>query len=82
MQTNTKYMLSGAIIATVGSIYALQKNIDSDLVYEKIKEHKEKFDQLITELVKITVEVLERILKTLKKFFMELIFKFKMALNI
>ncbi|MFV0287911.1 MAG: hypothetical protein ACK5HR_00470 [Mycoplasmatales bacterium] len=82
MQTNTKYMMAGGIVAAVGSIYALQRNIDSDTMSLTIEKYKSTFDELITELIELSIEFLERILKILKKLFMELIFKFKMLINI
>ena len=82
MKNENKYLLAGSIIAGVGTVYGLQRNIDSEDLSGKIENNKEKFMDIIEELVSLTFELLEKILKVIKKIIRQIIFKFKMAVNI
>lgn len=75
---NNKYLLAGSIIAGVGIIYATSKKIDSDVITDLIDKNKEKFQEIIDELVAISLEVLEKIITFIKKIIIQLTFKFKM----
>ncbi len=82
MKNSTKYMIAGSIIAGVGSVYAIQRNIDSDVMYDFIDKNKEKFKDILEELMTLSIELLEKIMNFIKKLFIELSYKFRLALNI
>lgn len=81
MTSQTKYMMAGSIIAGVGTVYGIQKAIDSEYLIEKIEENKALFLEIIDELVKLSIEFLEKILKFIKKLIKQIIFKTKMLIN-
>ncbi len=82
MKNSTKYMVAGSIIAGVGSVYAVQRNIDSDVMYDFIERNTEKFKDIIEELISLSMELLEKMMNFIKKLFIELSYKLRLALNI
>lgn len=82
MKSSTKYMLAGSVIAGVGTIYAVQRNIDSDVMYDYIERNKAKFNDIIEELVSLSKELLEKIIRFIKKIIIELSYRLRLALNI
>ncbi len=81
MESQTKYFLAGSIIAGLGTIYAIQNNLDSDTVSKKFEENENKFADLIEQLVDFALELLEKIILIIKRFIQELIFQFRLAIN-